>query len=1670
MEEPTTREADTISWLEKQDSASQTSQAAALFETLLREAKQPETASGPACVRLAGLVTKASRSESEVLRGWAVSEPVALALFRFYVDWHDRDRHRAAKTVLELMVMSVRKNPDREAAGRTVRVMVENLVLTVSTRSVKPAAKSAMECLDFFLRNGTLTLGDVYATYLAQREELAGLDGGSVWRHFISELFRWMGLHFVSLSAGRLILSVYRLWRRGETQAPNGPDLETWFRWLADFALEDESLVEPIRNYILVPLFKDDGIEGMRFLKMVNDAVGSLDLSTTVFQLATLESGKRAGLVHCGSGEEEGDGSNGLSPLIICPDILDGFLAHPDERVRILALSLLVTSPSTTSPYSVDALHVLRTHLGSLFSEPNAKVREETSAKLRDMYRRLCGAIHALKRGQSRIKGKTTSAGEGNSVSQPGSANDVGLPYMGRREDSLKHHVEFHRAYLTFLCDELVPTASYQRHIASLKAVNSILRMEKEGKPFWKTQEEQVFLNSFDDKWARALFDLLMDPFHDVRAEAAKALGGVFGDARFQQPALGCSEERKRMVDSIVEVSRRAEEMARRTARADHSDGVSKAQQLLYRSLPSGEEQMLFLRQKVDQLARKVSAAESDLGRAVLQEPLHGDLASLNRLWQVVVQTKLPESRLADVTALQSDVVSLCERLWTAVRDVLCFDSPEGHLPQDLEEIEGLETKSLLSFSFRAVNEASNLLRTVVLTARNRGRVGFVTPSGAVFGRIGGLAFEQLANLRHRGALTTVGLLFAAFCQQAKNMRAGLEGWYREAIKLLFSFTSTTRRSAGLPIIVTGILSANTEPSFQEVMDRLIGIAGEEVRVSQTTSLPQVHAYNCLRDIFKVSTNGRPWEVYLSPCLRLAASGLRSETWAIRNSGLMLLRSLVDCLFGSHESRAMMEAGWDGKANRLAYHRYPGVADVLREVLVSGHETLESGISVLEIIRRGGPPSELEGEIEAEVRKYLACSVWQVRELAAKTLCSCLLNGPWFRAVEGLLGEALRGKNPNQVHGALLTVKAIVERLERVAAEKLRAECVDLAGLLARSSVESLFAYCPDVVAVYLQVVDTIWAVQRAKSWEMTPLTPFSQQGLSSVLLTKAALMHNVYAAIVEDDAVDRLRALLLNQRDVDMASVLQEVANLLHPMASDQTLKMLAELYIDVCYQDYTAEVESQALRNLVACLDSLLARNKPDSIPLEPLRKLWIRLCSRKMGPAVLAEAIRLSGAMAVLNGSQALRAWGRMMAETGLDEQPLDMRLAASHALRSYFTSRTEIDGEETLPALIALYDALGDDDDEVRDVAAEAASSLIGQKLVPIEAANRLLQCLAHRLGHTPSFRSLTADRIVNHRLNPPAAWERASQALTRATRTDDSLFLVEKQNLFTDPIRETSRWLALLPTIFPPRATDANILRLDAWLAEGMPPLRELAGSEDGPLGWASDPRVRPPIHLGDNKMSKITVAHVRTQIDELLEYSNNVKKRNFTETVELQCHLKNYDTSRDKRFNGSVKLPAPCRPGMSICILGDQHDLDRAKHAGLDAMSVDDLKKLNKNKKLIKKLAGKYGAFLASEALIKQIPRVLGPGLSRANKFPVPISHNEELSVRINDVRSLCKFQLKKALTLGVAIGTVQMGKEELLGNCMMAINYLVSLLKKGWLNLDTIVIKATMSPPKRLL
>lgn len=215
-------------------------------------------------------------------------------------------------------------------------------------------------------------------------------------------------------------------------------------------------------------------------------------------------------------------------------------------------------------------------------------------------------------------------------------------------------------------------------------------------------------------------------------------------------------------------------------------------------------------------------------------------------------------------------------------------------------------------------------------------------------------------------------------------------------------------------------------------------------------------------------------------------------------------------------------------------------------------------------------------------------------------------------------------------------------------------------------------------------------------------------------------------------------------------------------------------------------------------------------------------------------------------------------------------------------------------------------------------------------------------------------------------------------------------------------------------------------------------------------------------------MSKVSAQFVREVVVQL-QTAIQEKPRNFVETVDLQIGLKNYDPQRDKRFSGTIKLPHLPKPKMRICILGDQLHCDKAKELEIDFKSVDDLKKLNKNKKEIKKLAKQFDAFLASDALIKQIPRLLGPGLHKAGKFPTPLSHAESMEDKVNDVKSTIKFQLKKVLCLGVAIGHAEMTEDELVANIMLAINFLVSLLKKNWQNVKSLFIKPTMGKPLRI-
>merc|ERR1712010_86404 len=217
-----------------------------------------------------------------------------------------------------------------------------------------------------------------------------------------------------------------------------------------------------------------------------------------------------------------------------------------------------------------------------------------------------------------------------------------------------------------------------------------------------------------------------------------------------------------------------------------------------------------------------------------------------------------------------------------------------------------------------------------------------------------------------------------------------------------------------------------------------------------------------------------------------------------------------------------------------------------------------------------------------------------------------------------------------------------------------------------------------------------------------------------------------------------------------------------------------------------------------------------------------------------------------------------------------------------------------------------------------------------------------------------------------------------------------------------------------------------------------------------------------------SNMSKIPQDALKDTIKQIVAGAAE-KKRKFSETIELQIVLKNYDTQKDKRFAGSIKLPNVPRPRMSCCLLGDAKHVEAAKAAGIPCMDVEALKALNKDKKKVKKLANKYSFFMASGSIMKQIPRLLGPTMHKLGKFPTLLEHGEDITEKIDGIRSTVKFQLKKVLTLGVAAAHVEMTQDQVYANTMITVNFLVSLLKKNWQNIKTLHIKSTMGKSNRI-
>ena len=87
-------------------------------------------------------------------------------------------------------------------------------------------------------------------------------------------------------------------------------------------------------------------------------------------------------------------------------------------------------------------------------------------------------------------------------------------------------------------------------------------------------------------------------------------------------------------------------------------------------------------------------------------------------------------------------------------------------------------------------------MKAIIQGAKNYGGKEHLCPSIKVFSAIGNLSFQQLATLRHRGALTTVSQTFAICSQMSRFYKDReeaeplLDQWFKVSLDTLWLHTS----------------------------------------------------------------------------------------------------------------------------------------------------------------------------------------------------------------------------------------------------------------------------------------------------------------------------------------------------------------------------------------------------------------------------------------------------------------------------------------------------------------------------------------------------------------------------------------------------------------------------------------------------------------------------------------------------------------------------------------------------------------------------------------------------------------------------------------------------------------------------------------------------------------
>jgi large subunit ribosomal protein L1 len=203
--------------------------------------------------------------------------------------------------------------------------------------------------------------------------------------------------------------------------------------------------------------------------------------------------------------------------------------------------------------------------------------------------------------------------------------------------------------------------------------------------------------------------------------------------------------------------------------------------------------------------------------------------------------------------------------------------------------------------------------------------------------------------------------------------------------------------------------------------------------------------------------------------------------------------------------------------------------------------------------------------------------------------------------------------------------------------------------------------------------------------------------------------------------------------------------------------------------------------------------------------------------------------------------------------------------------------------------------------------------------------------------------------------------------------------------------------------------------------------------------------------------------------EKLKEARGKSKARKFAQSWDLIINLKDMDLKKpENRFNLELVLPEGIGRDLKTVVIGDSLFTDAKKHADL-ALSRDDVLKLGKDKKKLKKLASEYEWWFGEAPLMPLIGKELGVVLGTRGKMPKPLPPKMNLEGILARAKKSIKIRLATTPVVQIAVGSEKMPDEKVAKNIEAAMSFIVEKLPKGKFSIRNAAVKLTIGKPVKL-